>query len=108
MELRDTSNGNALVATGTLSGGSASITVPAGALSVGTHNLVAASIEGAPTTEIVSALLSSNSWRESGVAPPTEGGGMAGIMDSLQESVDHSTGRIWGLEIEEVESLRSS
>jgi nitrous oxidase accessory protein NosD len=41
VELRDTSNGNALLGTGTLTGGTANITVPAGALSVGTHNLVA-------------------------------------------------------------------
>jgi hypothetical protein len=39
--LEDTSNGNKVVATGTLSGGSATLTVPAGTLLAGTHNLVA-------------------------------------------------------------------
>ncbi|HEY2585517.1 MAG TPA: choice-of-anchor tandem repeat GloVer-containing protein, partial [Tepidisphaeraceae bacterium] len=40
--LVDASNNNAVVATGTLNGGSATLTVPAGTLSVGTHNLIAA------------------------------------------------------------------
>jgi uncharacterized repeat protein (TIGR03803 family) len=40
--LVDASNNNAVVASGTLSSGSATLTVPAGTLSVGTHNLVAA------------------------------------------------------------------
>jgi uncharacterized repeat protein (TIGR03803 family) len=40
--LVDTSNNNnAVVATGTLIGGSATLTIPAGTLSVGTHNLIA-------------------------------------------------------------------
>ena len=39
--LVDASNGNVTVATGTLAGGSATLTVPAGTLSIGTHNLVA-------------------------------------------------------------------
>ena len=39
--LVDTSNNDAVVATGTLSGGSATLTVPAGTLAAGTHNLVA-------------------------------------------------------------------
>jgi uncharacterized repeat protein (TIGR03803 family) len=40
--LLDASNNNTVVATGTLSGGSASLVVPAGALAVGTHNVFAA------------------------------------------------------------------
>jgi uncharacterized delta-60 repeat protein len=40
--LVDTSNNNAAVAAGTLAGGSATLTVPAGTLAVGTHNLIAA------------------------------------------------------------------
>ena len=40
--LKDASNGNATVGTGTLSGGTATVTVAAGALSVGTHNIFAA------------------------------------------------------------------
>ena len=39
--LEDSSNNNAVVATGALSGGSATLTVPAGTLIAGTHNLVA-------------------------------------------------------------------
>ncbi|HEY2587063.1 MAG TPA: choice-of-anchor tandem repeat GloVer-containing protein, partial [Tepidisphaeraceae bacterium] len=39
--LLDTSNNNAVVATGMLAGGSTTLTVPAGTLSVGTHNLIA-------------------------------------------------------------------
>jgi uncharacterized delta-60 repeat protein len=41
VSLVDASNGNAVVATGTLSGGSATLNVPAGALSIGTHTLIA-------------------------------------------------------------------
>ncbi len=76
-------------------------------LSIRTHHLVAASVEGAPTAEIVSSLLSSNLWRDSGVAPPSEGSGPAGVMKSLQRSVDYAAGRIWGLKPEEIESLHS-
>jgi hypothetical protein len=39
--LEDTSNGNRVVASGTLSDGSATLTVPAGTLLAGTHNLIA-------------------------------------------------------------------
>ena len=39
--LQDSSNSNAFVATGTLSGGTATFTVPAGTLLAGTHNLIA-------------------------------------------------------------------
>ena len=39
--LEDTSNANKVVATGTLTNGSATLTVPAGTLLAGTHNLVA-------------------------------------------------------------------
>jgi regulation of enolase protein 1 (concanavalin A-like superfamily) len=41
VNLVDASNGNNLLATGTLLSGSATLTVPAGALRAGTHNLVA-------------------------------------------------------------------
>lgn len=41
MLLQDASNNNAVVASGSLSGGSATLTVPAGTLLAGTHNLVA-------------------------------------------------------------------
>jgi uncharacterized repeat protein (TIGR03803 family) len=41
VNLVDASNNNAPVATGTLTGGSATLTVPAGTLAVGTHSLVA-------------------------------------------------------------------
>lgn len=42
VSLLDTSNNNAIVATGTISNGSAALTVPAGALMPGTHKLIAA------------------------------------------------------------------
>jgi uncharacterized repeat protein (TIGR03803 family) len=42
VNLLDTSNNNAVVATGSLRGGSATLTIPAGTLSIGTHNLMAA------------------------------------------------------------------
>jgi uncharacterized repeat protein (TIGR03803 family) len=42
VDLLDTSINDAVVATATLSGGSATLTVPAGTLSIGTHNLIAA------------------------------------------------------------------
>jgi hypothetical protein len=41
VQLVDASNNNAIVASGTLSSGSATLTVPAGTLLAGTHNLVA-------------------------------------------------------------------
>jgi uncharacterized repeat protein (TIGR03803 family) len=41
MTLIDASNNNAVIAMGTLAGGSATLTVPAGTLSAGTHNLLA-------------------------------------------------------------------
>ena len=42
VNLVDTTNNNAVVATGTLSNGSATLTVPAGTFAVGVHNLIAA------------------------------------------------------------------
>jgi uncharacterized repeat protein (TIGR03803 family) len=39
--LLDTSNNNAVVATATLSGGSATLTIPAGTLAIGAHDLIA-------------------------------------------------------------------
>ena len=61
--LEDAGNSNTMVATGTLSGGSTTLTVPAGVLLAGTHNLIAvyagdahfAASQSAPYTQAVQA-----------------------------------------------------
>ena len=61
VSLLDTSNGNKMIATGTLSNRSATLTVPAGTLLAGTHNLIAsyggdasfAASQSAPYAQIV-------------------------------------------------------
>jgi hypothetical protein len=63
VSLVDASNNNAVVASGTLTGGTATLTVPAGTLSVGAHNLIAvyggdanfAASESAAYTQVVQA-----------------------------------------------------
>jgi uncharacterized repeat protein (TIGR03803 family) len=86
--LVDTSNNNAVVATGTLSGASATLTIPAGTLPVGTHNLIAAyagdanfaASQSAPYTQTVQVAVIGVTVNENLAA-------LAGVQRSMVDSI---------------------